>query len=129
MPKSEGVVKKEVNAAATAADVNSECGGAPSSSECDSNDGMLQIKGNSNFICVLSTVQIWCLYLEDLEEGEEESYFEGDGESLMDQELMEEDGPVNTGDLSHNADSFAIANVSCQYDGSSGQNMSKSIDY
>ncbi|XP_019773558.1 protein tramtrack, beta isoform isoform X2 [Dendroctonus ponderosae] len=101
MPKSEGVVKKEVNAAAV--DVSSECGGAPSSSECDSNDGMLQIK--------------------DLEEGEEESYFEGDGESLMDQELMEEDGPVNTGDLSQTADSFAIANVSCQYDGSSGQNM------
>ncbi|KAF7284067.1 uncharacterized protein LOC143193110 isoform X2 [Rhynchophorus ferrugineus] len=94
MPKNEGVVKKEVNAAA---EVSSECGGAPSSSECDSNDGMLQIK--------------------DIEEGEEDSFFEGDGESLMDQELMEEDGPVNTGDCSRTPDSFAMANVSCQYDG------------
>lgn len=48
MPKTDGVVKKEVNTAA--AEVASECGGAPSSSECDSNDGMLQIKGKSSTI-------------------------------------------------------------------------------
>lgn len=48
MPKNDGVVKKEVNTAA--AEVASECGGAPSSSECDSNDGMLQIKGKSKIV-------------------------------------------------------------------------------
>ncbi|XP_066255821.1 uncharacterized protein [Euwallacea similis] len=99
MPKNDGVVKKEVTAAA---EVTSECGGAPSSSECDSNDGMLQIK-------------------EDIEE--DDAFFEGDGESLMDQELMEEDGTVNTGDNSRTPETFAIANVSCHYDGSPG-NMS-----
>lgn len=104
MPKNDGVVvKKEVNAAA--AEVASEFSGAPSSSECDSNDGMLQIK-------------------EDLDDGEDDTFFDGDGESLMDQELMEEDGPVHTGgEASRTPDTFAIANVSCQYDGSPG-NMS-----
>lgn len=63
-------------------------------------------------------------FTEDLEEGEDDTYFEGDGESLMDQELMEEDGPVNTGDHSRTPDTFAIANVSCHYDGSPG-NMSE----
>lgn len=62
--------------------------------------------------------------LEDIEEGDDDAFFEGDGESLMDQELMEEDGPVNTGDNSRTPETFAIANVSCHYDGSAG-NMSK----
>ncbi|XP_030755148.1 zinc finger protein 131 isoform X2 [Sitophilus oryzae] len=104
MPKVEGLVKKEVNAAT--AEVSSECGGAPSSSECDSNDGMLQIK-------------------EDIEEEGDDSFFEGDGESLLDQDMMEEDRMINTGDCSRTPDSFAMANVSCQYDGSAG-NMSMS---
>ncbi|XP_060533684.1 zinc finger protein 131-like isoform X2 [Cylas formicarius] len=96
MPKNEGLVKKEVNT-----EVGSESGNAPSSSECDSNDGMLQIK-------------------EDADEGEDDSFFEGDGESFMDQELMEEEGPVMTGVDSTRTPEFAIANVSCQYDGSPG---------
>lgn len=44
----------------------------------------------------------------------------------MDQELMEQDGSVNTGDNSRTPETFAIANVSCHYDGSAG-NMSKSF--
>ncbi|XP_050315755.1 zinc finger protein 131 isoform X2 [Anthonomus grandis grandis] len=110
MPKTDGgVVKKEVNAAA--ADVTSECGAAPDSSECDSNDGMLQIK-------------------EDDAEGEDDTFFEGDNESLMDQELMEEDGPVNTGDTHEirTPDTFAIANVSCHYDGTPGNMNNSSIN-
>ncbi|KAL1500807.1 hypothetical protein ABEB36_006249 [Hypothenemus hampei] len=112
MPKNDGgVVKKEVPQQMVSGDAISECGGAPSSSECDSNDGMLQIKE------------------EDLEDGDDDTYLDGDGESLMDQEMKEEDGPVITGDnsLGTSADTFAIANVSCHYDGSAGSSVNKRI--
>lgn len=49
---------------------------------------------------------------------EDDSYFDGDSD-LLDTEFMEEDGPVNTGDVKTD---FAIANVSCQYDGTTGIN-------
>lgn len=52
------------------------------------------------------------------EEGnEEDSYFEGDGD-MMDSEFMEEEG-ANGGD--NKTPDYAIANVSCQYDGSPGE--------
>lgn len=52
------------------------------------------------------------------EEGQDEdSFYEGDGE-LMDTEFLEEDGALNSNDSK--ATDFAIANVSCQYDGSPG---------
>ncbi|XP_018575441.1 zinc finger and BTB domain-containing protein 14-like [Anoplophora glabripennis] len=86
----EPVVKKE-------GAEGSDSGNNPSSSECDSNDGMLQIK-------------------EDIEEEPDDSFFDGDSE-LMDQELTEEDGTVNT-DVKPQFS--AIANVSCQYDGAPG---------
>ncbi|XP_018330551.1 protein tramtrack, beta isoform-like [Agrilus planipennis] len=47
--------------------------------------------------------------------GEDDSYFEGDSE-IMDTEFLEEDSSLNNSDVK-NSD-FAIANVSCQYDGS-----------
>nr|CAI5838865.1 unnamed protein product [Callosobruchus analis] len=81
----------------------SDSGNNPSSSECDSNDGMLHIK-------------------EDVEEEPEESFFDGDSE-LMDQEMTEEDGPVNTeasGGLEIKPQFAAIANVSCHYDATTG---------
>ncbi|VEN43952.1 unnamed protein product [Callosobruchus maculatus] len=55
---------------------------------------------------------------EDIEEEPEESFFDGDSE-LMDQEMTEEDGPVNTeasGGLEIKPQFAAIANVSCHYD-------------
>ncbi|KAJ8916485.1 hypothetical protein NQ315_000127 [Exocentrus adspersus] len=90
----EVVVKKEGNQGGAE---GSDSGNNPSSSECDSNDGMLQIK-------------------EDIEEEPDDSFFDGDSE-LMDQELTEEDGTVNTEAKPQFA---AIANVSCQYDATSG---------
>ncbi|XP_056639978.1 sex determination protein fruitless [Diorhabda carinulata] len=86
-------VKKETNQITE----GSDSGNNHSSSECDSNDGMLQIK-------------------EDAEEEGDESYFEGDSE-LLDQELTEEDGTINT-DIKPQFS--AIANVSCQYDSTQG---------
>ncbi|KAJ8956279.1 hypothetical protein NQ318_015015 [Aromia moschata] len=53
---------------------------------------------------------------EDIDEEPEDNYFDGDSE-LMDQELTEEDGTVNT-DIKPQFS--AIANVSCQYDGTPG---------
>lgn len=50
---------------------------------------------------------------------EDDSYYEGDTD-LMDTEFLEEDVPLNTSDLSKTPE-FAIANVSCQYDGSPGK--------
>ncbi|KAJ8975651.1 hypothetical protein NQ317_012989 [Molorchus minor] len=90
---SEQPVKKETNNVTE----GSDSGNNPSSSECDSNDGMLQIK-------------------EDMEDEPEENYFDGDSE-LMDQELKEEDGTIDT-DIKPQFS--AIANVSCQYDGTPG---------
>lgn len=58
----------------------------------------------------------------DNEMDEEDSYFDGDG--LMDTEFSEEDGVVNTGsnvDIKTETPEFAIANVSCQYDGTPGK--------
>lgn len=55
--------------------------------------------------------------LEDIEEEPDDSFFDGDSE-LMDQELTEEDGTVNT-DVKPQFS--AIANVSCQYDGTPGK--------
>lgn len=50
------------------------------------------------------------------ETNEEDSYFEGDGD-MMDTEFLEEEG-ANGGD--NKTPDYAIANVSCQYDGSPG---------
>ncbi|XP_072381360.1 uncharacterized protein [Diabrotica undecimpunctata] len=86
-------VKKEPNQLIE----GSDSGNNHSSSECDSNDGMLQIK-------------------EDGEEEGDDSFFEGETE-LMDQELTEEEGTINT-DIKPQFS--AIANVSCQYDSSPG---------
>ncbi|KAJ8936833.1 hypothetical protein NQ314_012149 [Rhamnusium bicolor] len=86
-------IKKEANQVTE----GSDSGNNPSSSECDSNDGMLQIK-------------------EDIDDEPDDTFFDGDGE-LMDQELTEEDGTINT-DIKPQFS--AIANVSCQYDGTPG---------
>lgn len=53
------------------------------------------------------------------EELEDDSYFEGDSE-LMDT-FLEEDTSLNSGDMDDKTPDFAIANVSCQYDGSPGE--------
>ncbi|CAG9814991.1 unnamed protein product [Phaedon cochleariae] len=86
-------VKKEPNQVTE----GSDSGNNPSSSDCDSNDGMLQIK-------------------EDVDEEVEDSYFEGDN-GLMDQEFTEEDVTINT---EIKPQFSPIANVSCQYDANQG---------
>lgn len=55
------------------------------------------------------------------DEGEDDSYYEADGD-LLDTEFMDEDSGLNTSDA--NKSDFAIANVSCQYDGSPGKKYS-----
>ncbi|KAG5892774.1 hypothetical protein JTB14_007989 [Gonioctena quinquepunctata] len=89
-------IKKEPNQVTE----GSDSGNNPSSSDCDSNDGMLQIK-------------------EDVDEEADESYFEGETE-LMDQELTEEDSLINTENTEIRPQFSAIANVSCQYDATQG---------
>ncbi|KAI4454475.1 btb domain transcription factor [Holotrichia oblita] len=79
----------------------SEIGLNPSSSECDSND--LPQKDDQENV---------------KEELEDDSYFEGESE-LMDT-FLEEDTSLNSGDMDDKTPDFAIANVSCQYDGSPG---------
>ncbi|KRT83429.1 BTB domain-containing protein [Oryctes borbonicus] len=79
----------------------SETGLNPSSSECDSND--LPQKDEHEHV---------------KEELEDDSYFEGESE-LMDT-FLEEDTSLNSGDIDDKTPDFAIANVSCQYDGSPG---------
>ncbi|CAG9861202.1 unnamed protein product [Phyllotreta striolata] len=86
-------LKKETNQVTE----GSDSGNNPSSSECDSNDGMLQIK-------------------EEEEVEVDETFYEGEAE-LMDQELTEEEGTINT---SVKSEFSPIANVSCQYDSSQG---------
>lgn len=58
-----------------------------------------------------------------MDEEQEDSFFEGESE-LMDQELTEEDGTINTDIKPHFS---AIANVSCQYDGTPGKNKTYEI--
>ncbi|CAH1971476.1 unnamed protein product [Acanthoscelides obtectus] len=95
-------IKKEQNQVPEVSD----SGNNPSSSDCDSNDGMLHIK-------------------EDVDdEPEDSTFFDGDSElkDMMDQEMTEEDGPVNTeaalspGPIDIKPQFAAIANVSCHYD-------------
>lgn len=61
------------------------------------------------------------LFLEEIKEevGDNDSYYEGESD-LMDTEFLEEDVAINTSDLNKTPE-FAIANVSCQYDGSPGK--------
>lgn len=51
------------------------------------------------------------------ETNEDDSYFDGEGD-MMDTEILEEDG-ASGGD--NKTPDYAIANVSCQYDGSPGE--------
>lgn len=53
------------------------------------------------------------------ETNEEESYFEGEAD-LMDSEFLEDEG-ANGSD--HKTPDYAIANVSCQYEGSPGNSL------
>lgn len=55
------------------------------------------------------------------EEGEEDVYYETEPD-LMDT-YLEEEVPLNSSDIDEKATEFAIANVSCQYDGSPGNNV------
>lgn len=95
----------------------------PSSSECDSNDTP-QAKGNK-ITCAIQFPSFYLIYLNtddgDVKEeggGEDESsYFENETD-VIDSEYMEEEGPNCSNDLK--APDYAIANVSCQYDGSPG---------
>lgn len=66
------------------------------------------------FVCLLSDE------IETKEEAvEDDSYFDNDNE-LMDTEFFEEEGNIS-GDVK--TPEYAIANVSCQYDGSSSTYM------
>jgi hypothetical protein len=96
---------------------SSESGNNPSSSECDSNDGV-QNKGTLAS-CRNKALERRVSEHEIKEElGDNDSYYEGESD-LMDTEFMEEDVAINTNDLNKTPE-FAIANVSCQYDGSPG---------
>ncbi|RZB58807.1 abrupt [Asbolus verrucosus] len=88
---------------------SSESGNNPSSSECDSNDGV-QNKEEHEI---------------KEEVGDNDSYYEGESD-LMDTEFLEEDVAINTNDLNKTPE-FAIANVSCQYDGSPGSATNRRI--
>ncbi|XP_017780118.1 PREDICTED: protein bric-a-brac 2 [Nicrophorus vespilloides] len=96
-----GVAKKEekTDTQQTAASADGTLN--PSSSECDSNDASTIIKEEL-----------------DIKEEYEDAYYDGEGD-LMDTEFTEEDGPLNNSLLMKSPD-YAIANVSCQYDGSPG---------
>jgi hypothetical protein len=103
---------------------SSESGNNPSSSECDSNDGV-QNKGTLAS-CRNKALERRVSEHEIKEElGDNDSYYEGESD-LMDTEFMEEDVAINTNDLNKTPE-FAIANVSCQYDGSPGSATNRRI--
>ncbi|XP_068900688.1 protein tramtrack, beta isoform-like isoform X1 [Tenebrio molitor] len=103
---------------------SSESGNNPSSSECDSNDGV-QNKGTVAS-CRNKALERRVSEHEIKEElGDNDSYYEGESD-LMDTEFMEEDVAINTNDLNKTPE-FAIANVSCQYDGSPGSATNRRI--
>lgn len=102
----------------------------PSSSDCDSNDAAVQIQQQLLHRAGLCEILwfFWGGLIEGLvflteesevkeETNEEDSYYEGDGD-MMDAEYLEEEG-ANGGD--NKTPDYAIANVSCQYDGSPGE--------
>ena len=98
---------------------SSESGNNPSSSECDSNDGV-QHKGKLTSMPPTNHLRKFFPEHEMKEEvGDNDSYYEGESD-LMDTEFLEEDVAINTNDLNKTPE-FAIANVSCQYDGTPGK--------
>ncbi|EFA05038.1 protein abrupt [Tribolium castaneum] len=95
----------------------------PSSSECDSNDG---VQSKANARVTPSNIQRIVFPEHELkEEVDNDSYYEGESD-LMDTEFLEEDVAINTNDLNKTPE-FAIANVSCQYDGSPGSATNRRI--